>query len=92
MGHKTSVEISQSDLTLEQKLDWHLQGNFYPPIPLSMVLPCIEAIELANQGYWSAEIKMPEGVYYKGKDTAPVSSMIEQHRLEAFIDTEGEDY
>jgi hypothetical protein len=93
MGRMTAIEISESGLTLEQQLDWHLRGNHYPPIPLTMVKPCIEAIELANKGYWTAEVEMPEGVYYKGMNTAPVSAIIEQHHLESFLDdTEDEDY
>jgi len=94
MGHQTALEISESGLTLEQQLDWHLRGNHYPPIPSSMIKPCVEAIELANQGDWNARVEMPEGVYYKGELTAPVSAIIEQHHLDAFLDTdfENEDY
>jgi hypothetical protein len=95
MGHQTAVEISESGLTLEQQLDWHLRGNHYPPIPSVMVGVCIEAIELANQGEWATEIKLPEHngkqITYKGSDTAPVSALIEQHHLDAFLDTDFED-
>lgn len=92
MGYKSAVEISESELTIEQKLEWHLRGNHYPPVPSSMVKPCIEAIDLANQGYWSAEVQMPEGVSYRGSSTAPASAIVEQHHLYAFMDTDGEDY
>jgi hypothetical protein len=43
MGYNTAVSLSE-ELDLEVALGYHLQGNHYPPVPLSMVEPCIEAI------------------------------------------------
>jgi hypothetical protein len=84
MGYMTSVEIADSGLTMEQAIGWHLQGNHYPPVPLSMVEPCITAID----AYWAddcdALIPMPEGVSYKGKSEAPAWAIIEQHHLGAW--------
>jgi hypothetical protein len=50
----------------------------------------MEAIELANKGYWEAKVSLPDGVGYQGLTVAPVSAMIEQHHLETWITNEGE--
>jgi hypothetical protein len=88
MGYNTSVGLSELDVTFEQQIAWHLQGNHYPPIPTTMVQPCIEAID----AYWAdelnLEIEMPEGVIYKGKTTAPAWAIIEQHHLDAWCYSE----
>jgi hypothetical protein len=96
LGHQTAVAISESGLTLEQQLDWHLRGNHYPPIPAEMIEPCVRAIELANAGDWDAEVSLPKvgnfQITYKGGNTsAPVWAMVEQHHLNAFLD-DSEDY
>jgi hypothetical protein len=90
MGSKTSMEIVESGLSLRDQLAWHLQGNHYPPVPLEMVDPCIDSIELACVGDWNAKVLLPEGVSYKGDNYAPVWAMIEQHHLSEWVDDEGE--
>ena len=46
MGSNTAIDLATNlDITLEQAIGYHLQGNHYPPVPLSMVQPCIEAID-----------------------------------------------
>lgn len=73
-------------LDIEQQIAIHLSSNHYPPVPAIMVPVCIEAIDAVNDmGLWSLEIPMPEGVSYKGRNTAPASAIIEQHHLEAWI-------
>jgi len=85
MGSVTAIGLAESELDLEKQLAYHLQGNHYPPVPLSMVQPCIEAIDAAYDEDYDREIEMPEGVSYKGKTTAPAWAIIEQHHLDWFI-------
>ena len=94
MGKLTEMMIANTDLPLSTKIAWHLQGNHYPPIPLIMVEPCVEAIELARLGYYTAEVKLPLGeskdgvpfqITWHGQDTAPVSAIVEAHHLDGFI-------
>ena len=88
MGNNLAQELAHDSLFDEIKLDnaiaIHLQGNHYPPIPLTMVQPCIEAIN----AYWDEDldqmIDMPEGVFYRGNDKAPAWAIIEQHHLGAW--------
>jgi len=91
MGSVTAIGLADSVLDLETQLAYHLQGNHYPPVPLSMVKPCIEAIDAAYDEDYDLEIEMPEGVFYKGKTTAPAWAIIEQHHLSWFIDPADEE-
>jgi hypothetical protein len=85
MGSITAIGLAESELDLEKQLAYHLQGNHYPPVPLTMIAPCIEAIDAAYDEDHNREIEMPEGVFYKGKTTAPAWAIIEQHHLDWFI-------
>ena len=91
MGSVTAIGLADSVLDLETQLGYHLQGNHYPPVPLSMVQPCIEAIDAAYDEDFDREIAMPEGVSYKGSNVAPAWAIIEQHHLSWFIDPMDED-
>lgn len=87
MGSNFATELADYDLGLDLStaIGIHLSANHYPPVPSSMVLPCIEALEAYWEDETDREIKMPEGVSYKGLDTAPAWAIIEQHHLEAWL-------
>lgn len=88
MGHSTAQDIASTDISLEQQIAWHLQGNHYPPVPTSMVQPCIEAIDAYFEDNLEAEIALPDGVSYKGRNTAPARDIIIQHHLHAWCNNE----
>ena len=52
MGSNFATELASGDLfptlDLESAIAMHLQDNHYPPVPVSMVQPCIDAID----AYW----------------------------------------
>jgi len=87
MGSNLAYDLASDELglDLETSIGWHLQGNHYPPVPLSMVEPCIEAID----AYWDEDynklIEMPQGVSYRGSKYAPASAIVEQHHLDAWL-------
>ena len=86
MGNNTAMDLATNlDITLEQAIGYHLQGNHYPPIPLTMVQPCIDAIDAIHAGDGDTEIELPEGVLYKNKTTAPAHAIAEQHHLDAWL-------
>jgi hypothetical protein len=87
MGYNTALDLS-TELDLEIALGYHLQGNHYPPVPLSMVQPCIEAIDAYYEDDYNKLIEMPEGVSYKGDTHAPAWAIIEQHHLDAWLPQE----
>ena len=87
MGYNTALDLAE-ELDLETAIGYHLQGNHYPPVPLSMVQPCIDAIDAYYEDDFNKEIEMPEGVFYKGRTTAPAWAIIEQHHLSAWLPEE----
>jgi len=87
MGYNTALDLS-NELDLEVAIGYHLQGNHYPPVPLSMVEPCIEAIDAFYDEDYNREIALPQGVLWRGQVTAPASAIVEQHHLEAWLPEE----
>jgi hypothetical protein len=89
MGSNFATDLAENiDISLESAIGMHLQSNHYPPVPLSMVQPCIEAIDAYYDEDFDKEIEMPEGVSYRGKTTAPAWAIIEQHHLSAWLPEE----
>jgi len=93
MGSNFANDLALADnLTIETQVEIHLKSNHYPPVPKTMVAPCVEAIDAVNDaGLWDLEIPLPEGVLYKNLTTAPAWAIIEQHHLDAWI-IEREEY
>ena len=85
MGSNLAYDLANGELDLSTAIEIHLTSNHYPPVPKSMVLPCIEALEAYWEDETDREIQMPEGVTYLGKDTAPAWAIIEQHHLDAWL-------
>ena len=89
MGSITALGIQDSVLDLETQLAYHLQGNHYPPVPLSMVQPCIDAIDAYYDEDFDRMIDMPMvgdfQILYRGDTQAPARAIIEQHHLEFWL-------
>jgi len=89
MGNNFATDLADmQDLSLENAIAIQLQSNHYPPVPLSMVQPCIEAIE----AYWESDsdrlIELPEGTSWRGQITAPAYAIIEGHHLHAWCESD----
>jgi hypothetical protein len=91
MGYTTALDLS-TEFDLEQGIAYHLQGNHYPPVPLSMVQPCIDAIDAYHENDAMRQIAMPDGVFYKGMSHAPAFAIIEQHHLDPWLPQDVADY
>lgn len=81
------------EVSLQQSLAWHLRANHYPPVPISMIEPCIQAIEIANAAQWGDadlddRVELPQGVLWRGQESAPAWAIIEGHHLDAFVEWE----
>lgn len=85
MGLMTTLAISEFELPLEDQIGMHLRGNLYPPVPMSMIKPCVEAIDAYLDEDYSREIELPEGISWKGITTAPAHAIVEGHRLDGFL-------
>lgn len=89
MGSTFANDLADmKDLSIGNAIGIHLSSNHYPPVPLSMVQPCIDAIDAIWEGDYHALIAMPEGVTYKGEDSAPAWAIVEAHHLEAWLPEE----
>ena len=93
MGSNMATEMADGTLSdlginldIETQIGIHLSANHYPPVPKTMILPCIQAIDAVNDaGLWDLPIKLPEGITFRGLPHAPAHAIIEQHHLDAWI-------
>ena len=93
MGSTLANELADGTLGLdmESAIGMHLRGNHYPPVPLSMVPVCIEAIDAYWEDDLNRAIELPEGISWRGETHAPAYAIIESHHLDAWC-TEDENY
>ena len=87
MGSNLATELADGllDLDLETQIGIHLRGNHYPPVPNSMIQPCIDAIDAYYEEDYYRKITLPEGVSWKGMTKAPACAIVEAHHLEAWL-------
>ena len=93
MGNNTAMDLATNlDISLENAIGIHLQSNHYPPVPLSMVQPCIDAIDAYYDEDYQRMIDMPMvgdfQITYRGSTQAPASAIISQHHLEFWLPEE----
>jgi len=69
-------------LDMESAIAMHLRANHYPPVPTSMVEPCMHAIDAYWEDSMERRIELPEGVLWRGENSAPAWAIIESHHLE----------
>ena len=85
MGYNTAADLADSELDLESAIGMHLRVNHYPPVPLAMVQPCIDAID----AYWEMDtdklIDLPKDITWRGQTQAPAHAIIEAHHLDAWL-------
>jgi hypothetical protein len=88
MGSMHAMEFAGME-NREFAIRLHLQSNHYPPVPSSMVEPCIKAIDIANSGQsWDTMIDLPEPIKWRNLPQAPASALIEAHHLDAWLEGE----
>jgi hypothetical protein len=89
MGLNTATDLAENiDITLEQAIGFHLQGNHYPPVPLTMVQPCIDAIDAYYEEDYQRNIELPEGVFWRGNSSCPASAIVDAHHLSPWLPEE----
>jgi hypothetical protein len=87
MGSNLATELADGllELDLETQIAIHLTSNHYPPVPRSMVEPCIDAIDAYYEEDYNKLIKLPEPITWRGKDSAPASAIVDAHHLDAWL-------
>ena len=91
MGHSTAVDLATSVIDIHQSITMHLRTNHYPPVPHSMVQPCIDAIYACDEQEYDKLIELPEGVMWRGQSSAPAHAIVEGHHLEPWLYSEGDE-
>lgn len=95
MGSNTARDMADSvaldEVKLDVALEYHLRGNHYPPLPLSLVPCCKEAINNANADEWDKHVQLPDGISWRGQTSAPTSECIKAWHLQWFLESEDED-
>ena len=84
MGLNTAIDLEAS-LSLEAGLAYHLQANHYPPVPVAMMQPCIDAIDAYWEEDYQRQIDLPKDITWRGQNTAPASAIVEAHHLDAWL-------
>lgn len=79
-----SIEIAGLNISLRNKLIFHLTSNHYPPISIDFIPTCKKAIKLGNEARFQDMIRMPNGIIKS------VADIIEGLHLEEFLEDEKE--
>ena len=90
MGSLQASEMAALN-DLDTALTWHLRSNHYPPVPLTMLEPCKQAID----AYWEDDLDRQidlNGSYYRGEPFAPAREIIIAHHLDAWCADSEEDF
>ena len=88
MGSNFATELADYELLgldLETSIAIHLQGNHYPPVPTSMVQPCIDAIDAYHDEDYQRLIDLPAPITWRDQNQAPASAIVEAHHLDAWL-------
>ncbi len=87
-GYASAVGMAAA-APLRVALEWHLQSNHFPPVPLVMVPVAEKAIKAARQNRGRL-IRLPDGVTYRGEPRVSAAVVVEVLHLEAFVNLEEE--
>lgn len=87
MGNNFATDLAEMDLglSLEDSIAIHLSANHYPPVPRSMVQPCIDAIDAYYDEDYSRLISLPDPITWRGQTEAPAHAIVEAHHLDAWL-------
>lgn len=89
MGSLQAQEMAALN-DLDTALAWHLRSNHYPPVPLTMLEPCKQAID----AYWEDDLDRQidlNGSFYRGEPFAPAREIIIAHHLDPWC-ADSEEY
>ncbi len=90
MGYGTARDLRQY-LDQDSLLEWHLKGNVYPPLPLSLVPACKRAIELVNDEDYDTRVAIIGIRHRKYGNIVPALEVVRDLHLEAFLDEPDEE-
>lgn len=86
MGYLSALGSIETLQDLRSAISLHFSSNCYPPVPQFMVPVAIEAINFVLADEWNAEVTMPSGVSYRGRESVSAKDVVESLYLQAFVD------
>ena len=84
MGYASALDM-RAHAPEDAALEWHLQANHFPPVPLDMLPAVKRALRAMRAGDPTQQIRLPEGALWRGHKTAPASAFVESFHLDAFL-------
>lgn len=89
MGYMFARDLAETIPDLEVAVHTHLRHNCYPPVPVEMIEPAVEAILACQDGLAEERVALPDGVRHRVWDDAcPAGVLLTELHLEAFVDWE----
>jgi hypothetical protein len=90
MGRLQAQEFAE--LTdIDTALHWHARSNHFPPLPITLIPIWKEVIAWVNDGNdVQQRFALPEGISWKGDNSAPAWAIVEGHHLESWIASDDE--
>ncbi len=85
MGYGRARDLRQY-LDLDSVIEWHLQGNLYPPLPVSLLSTCKRAIELVNAEDYDTRVAIIGIRHRKYGQLVPAIEVVRDLHLKAFLD------
>jgi hypothetical protein len=88
MGSNFAHDLANNDLLeldLERQIGIHLSANHYPPVPSSMIQPCIDAIDAYHDEDYDRLIDLPAPITWRDQNSAPASAIVDAHHLDAWL-------
>lgn len=91
MGRSSLEDMLAHSSNIDVVLEWHLRNNHYPPLPVALLPVAKKAIEHGQAEEFDVELKMPDGIAFRGQKKATVRLLIETMHLEEFLNPQSED-
>jgi hypothetical protein len=86
MSINTATEIAaKRELSLEEKLSFHLALSFATPLNPFIIPSLLAAIDAVTSSDSDREIDLPEGVDFQGQPTAPARILFDEFQLRFFV-------
>lgn len=90
MGARLALDLASGEFNIsrEDAIAVHLTSNLYPPMPISLVQACIEAIDAVNASEPDTWVRLPDGIGFRGYASVEAFELIQALRLEAWVEND----
>lgn len=85
MGFISALSMRDTDLPIEQQIEWHLNYNCYPPVKSDLIGACVEAIQAIKDQDENKLIDLPSDITWRNQNSAPAIEIATGFHLEAWL-------